>query len=127
MEQTDPKIRGRRNTDYAAAYLQYQRYGRGRSMRRFCEDEGYDYDNFYRYSRKNDQVQPSCETRGTFVEITPVPDPAPKPVVLTIRQDTTYKLEEIRIRFTNGLVLSRHGGSMSDVDDLMSMARKLIG
>jgi len=29
--------------DYVAALRQYSRYGRGRSMRKFCEDEGYDY------------------------------------------------------------------------------------
>lgn len=29
--------------DYAAALRQYHRYGRGRSMEKFCEDEGYDY------------------------------------------------------------------------------------
>ena len=29
--------------DYAAALRQYHRYGRGRSMKKFCEDEGYDY------------------------------------------------------------------------------------
>lgn len=26
--------------DYAAALRQYHRYGRGRSMKKFCEDEG---------------------------------------------------------------------------------------
>lgn len=29
--------------DYAAALRQYNKYGRGRSMKKFCEDEGYDY------------------------------------------------------------------------------------
>lgn len=29
--------------DYAAALRQYQKYGRGRAMKKFCEDEGYDY------------------------------------------------------------------------------------
>lgn len=29
--------------DYAAALRQYQKYGRGRSMKKFCEDDGYDY------------------------------------------------------------------------------------
>ena len=31
------------SVDYAAALRQYSQYGRGRSMRKFCEDEGYDY------------------------------------------------------------------------------------
>lgn len=29
--------------DYAAVLRQYHRYGRGRSMKKFCDDEGYDY------------------------------------------------------------------------------------
>ena len=29
--------------DYAAALRPYQKYGRGRAMKKFCEDEGYDY------------------------------------------------------------------------------------
>ena len=29
--------------DYAAALRQYHRYGQGRSMKNFCEDEGYDW------------------------------------------------------------------------------------
>lgn len=29
--------------DYAAALRQYHRYGRGRSMKKFCEGEGYDW------------------------------------------------------------------------------------
>lgn len=29
--------------DYAAALRRYHRYGRGRSMKKFCEDEMYDW------------------------------------------------------------------------------------
>lgn len=36
-------------TDYAAAYRQYCTYGRGRSIKRFCEDENYNYTKFRRY------------------------------------------------------------------------------
>jgi len=41
--------------DYAAALRQYNRYGRGRSMRKFCEDEGYDYLKFCRLAREGAQ------------------------------------------------------------------------
>lgn len=34
------------SVDYAAVLRQYQKYGRGRSMKKFCEDEGYDYSKF---------------------------------------------------------------------------------
>lgn len=38
--------------DYAAALRQYQKYGRGRSMKKFCEDEGYDYWKFCKLARE---------------------------------------------------------------------------
>ena len=38
--------------DYAAALRQYHRYGRGRSMKKFCEDEGYDYWKFCKLARE---------------------------------------------------------------------------
>ena len=33
-------------TDYAAAYRQYCTYGRGRSIKQFCEDENFNYTKF---------------------------------------------------------------------------------
>lgn len=38
--------------DYAAALRQYRRYGRGSSMKKFCEDEGYDYWKFCKLARE---------------------------------------------------------------------------
>lgn len=40
------------SVDYAAALRQYQKYGRGRSMKKFCEDEGYDYWKFCKLARE---------------------------------------------------------------------------
>lgn len=37
--------------NYAFALKNYQQNGRGRSMKKFCEEEGYDYEKFMRYSR----------------------------------------------------------------------------
>ena len=39
-------------TDYAAAYRQYCTYGRGRSIKQFCEDEDFNYNKFRRYVDK---------------------------------------------------------------------------
>ena len=36
-------------TDYAAAYRQYCTYGRGRTLKKFCEDEDYNYTKLRRY------------------------------------------------------------------------------
>lgn len=38
--------------DYAAALRQYQKYGRGRSMKKFCKDDGYDYWKFCKLARE---------------------------------------------------------------------------
>lgn len=34
------------------ALKNYQQNGRGRSMKKFCEEEGYDYEKFMQYSRR---------------------------------------------------------------------------
>ena len=36
-------------TDYAAAYRQYCTYGRGCSIKQFCEEEDFNYTKFRRY------------------------------------------------------------------------------
>jgi len=38
--------------NYAFALKHYNQNGRGRSMKRFCEEEGYDYEKFMQYSRR---------------------------------------------------------------------------
>ena len=61
------------SVDYAAALRHYSRYGRGRSMRKFCEDEGYDYWKFCRYARSG-QAELNVKTGGDspgFIEVKP--------------------------------------------------------
>ncbi|MGN1233033.1 MAG: hypothetical protein ACI4UJ_06240 [Candidatus Cryptobacteroides sp.] len=38
--------------NYPMALKNYNQNGRGRSMRKFCEDEGYDYNKFMQCARK---------------------------------------------------------------------------
>lgn len=38
--------------NYAFALKNYQQNGRGCSMKKFCEEEGYDYEKFMQYSRR---------------------------------------------------------------------------
>ena len=40
------------DVDYATAYRQFMNFSHGRSLKQFCEDEGYDYGKLQRYSRK---------------------------------------------------------------------------
>ena len=37
--------------DYAAAYRHYIDFGGGRTLEKFCQDEGYDFEKFKRYGR----------------------------------------------------------------------------
>ena len=46
MNQSSPVV------SYSMALKNYNQNGRGRSMRKFCEDEGYDYNKFMQFARK---------------------------------------------------------------------------
>ena len=60
--------------DYAAALRQYNKYGRGRSMKKFCEDEGYDYWKFCKLAREGQiemGVKSGADKRPGFIEVNP--------------------------------------------------------
>ena len=106
--------------DYAAALRQYNRYGRGRSMKKFCEDEGYDYWKFCKLAREGQSEMESktgSAARPGFIEV------APDGTRSQATAEEPMKVCEIRIRFSNGLVLSRRGG---DVEEVISAIRKIL-
>ncbi len=106
--------------DYAAALRQYSRYGRGRSMKRFCEDEGYDYRKFCRLAREGQielESKSGADKKPGFIEVTPDGSQS------RATEEEPMKVCEIRIRFNNGLVLSRRGG---DVEEVISAIRKIL-
>ena len=87
---------------FAAALRQYQYYSHGRSIRKFCEDEGLDYQKFCKYAREHGpgsdadkQAAPADTLPARFIEV----PQEPSAESVTIR--------EIRVRFTNGMIL--HG------------------
>lgn len=45
MKEEQPK-------NYAFALKHYNQNARGRSMKKFCDEEGYDYEKFMQYSRR---------------------------------------------------------------------------
>lgn len=60
--------------DYAAALRQYHRYGRGRSMKKFCEDEGYDYWKFCKLAREGQSEMDAkiiADKHTVFIEVNP--------------------------------------------------------
>ena len=108
------------SVDYAAALRQYNNYGRGRSMKKFCEDEGYDYWKFCKLAREG-QIEMASKS-GTsghpgFIEVNP------DGTQTQATQEEPMQVCEIRIRFNNGLVMSRRG---SDVEEVISAIRKIL-
>lgn len=56
------------SVDYAAALRHYSRYGRGRSMRKFSEDEGHDYWKFCKYARSG-QAELNIRAGGHCISV----------------------------------------------------------
>lgn len=105
--------------NYAFALKNYNQNGRGRSMKKFCEEEGYDYEKFMQYSRRGQKeysVLKEADERqssGGFIPL--VVDGAPEEVLGIL---------DVRVRFTNGMELSQGEG---DINELFGMVRKMLG
>ena len=105
--------------NYAFALKNYQQNGRGRSMKKFCEEEGYDYEKFMQYSRRGQKeysVLKEADARQTSDKFIPLVVDGPAESVLGIL--------DVRVRFTNGMELSQSEG---DLNELFGMVRKLLG
>lgn len=89
-------------------------------MKKFCEDEGYDYWKFCKLAREGQiemGVKSSADKRPGFIEVNP--DGTQSQAM----PEEPMKVCEIRIRFNNGLILSRRGG---DVEEVISAIRKIL-
>ena len=105
--------------NYAFALKNYQQNGRGRSMKQFCEEEGYDYEKFMQYSRRGQKeysVLKEADARQTSDKFIPLVVDGPAESVLGIL--------DVRVRFTNGMELSQSEG---DLNELFGMVRKMLG
>ena len=105
--------------NYAFALKNYQQNGRGRSMKKFCEEEGYDYEKFMQYSRRSQKeysVLKEADARQTSDKFIPLVVDGPAESVLGIL--------DVRVRFTNGMELSQSEG---DLNELFGMVRKMLG
>ncbi len=105
--------------NYAFALKNYQQNGRGRSMKKFCEEEGYDYEKFMQYSRRGQKeysVLKEADARQTSDKFIPLVVDGPAESVLGIL--------DVRVRFTNGMELSQSDG---DLNELFGMVRKMLG
>ena len=105
--------------NYAFALKNYQQNGRGRSMKKFCEEEGYDYEKFMQYSRRGQKeysVLKEADARQTSDKFIPLVVDGPAESVLGIL--------DVRVRFTNGMELSQSEG---DLNELFGMVSKMLG
>ena len=105
--------------NYAFALKNYQQNGRGRSMKKFCEEEGYDYEKFMQYSRRGQKeysMLKDADARQTSDKFIPLVVDGPAESVLGIL--------DVRVRFTNGMELSQSEG---DLNELFGMVRKMLG
>lgn len=104
---------------YAFALKNYQQNGRGRSMKKFCKGEGYDYEKFMQYSRRGQKeysVLKEAAARQTSDKFIPLVVDGPAENVLGII--------DVWIRFTNGMELSQSEGGLNE---LFGMVRKMLG
>ena len=105
--------------NYAFALQQYNQNGRGRSMKQFCEEEGYAHEKFMQYSRrgqKESSVLTEADDRqssGGFI-----------PLGVDRMPEGGLGIRDVRVRFTNGMDLSQCEG---DISELFGMARKMLG
>ena len=89
-------------------------------MKKFCEDEGYDCWKFCNLAREGQidmDSKSGAASRPGFIEVNPNGTQSPAAA------EEPMKVCEIRIRFSNGLVMSRRGG---DVEEVISAIRKVL-
>ena len=103
---------------FAAALRQYQYYSHGRSVRKFCEDEGLDYQKFCKYAREHGPGSDAGKREGSEVALPAsfieVPQESPAEPV---------SIREIRIRFTNRMILH---GRADKLEDILASVRKML-
>ena len=88
--------------NYAFALKNYQQNGRGRSMKKFCEEEGYDYEKFMQYSRRGQKeysVLKDADARQTSDKFIPlVVDGLAESVLgVLVREQNRFELTQIRL------------------------------
>ena len=130
--------------DYAAIIREYEMYGRGRSLKKFCDDSGYVYPNVLRYYRKcfwnsKAKVPTSSGTDNPFVPLEVETDSTEidgsvsdstsgtTPELPAQTQPTsanpTYSIVSMHISFSNGMELSL---CETDVNEITALLHKIV-
>lgn len=131
--------------DYAAIIREYEMYGRGRSLKKFCDDSGYVYPNVLRYYRKcfwnsKAKVPTTSDKDSSFVPLEVENDssdsenyvseePSSKTPELPVpplpaNANSTYSIVSMHISFSNGMELSL---CETDVNEITALLHKIVG
>lgn len=97
--------------------MHYNHNGHGRSMKKFCEEKGYDYDKFIQYARhwqKKYSVLKEADEGQSLGGFIPF-------VVAYYNLDDALGIRDVRVRFTNEMELSQSDG------DINELVRKMLG
>ena len=124
------------DVDYAAAYRQFMIFGNGRSMKKFCDDEDFDYGKLQRYSRKlfwskHTKLSESAVEESRFMPI--VPDGQQTSVFINESQDSSEQpqtadaqpitqkneISFTKVRFHDGLTLQMSNVSVARMVSLL--------
>ena len=106
--------------NYAFALKHYNLNDSGRSMKKFCEEDGDDYEKFMQYScrgqkdRASSNRRTSASRRGGFI-----------PLVVDETPEGALGIRNVRVRFTNGM--SCCSAMVTSINDLFGMVRKMLG
>ena len=106
--------------NYSMALKNYNQNGRGRSMRKFCEDEGYDYNKFMQYARKGQKELSVLKEADSKQSESPF---IPLVVESGSASSGVLGISEVRVRFTNGMELTQSNG---DINESFGIHRKLM-
>ena len=118
-------------TDYAAAYRQFCIYGRGRSLKQFCEDEDFNYSKLSKYVNKSfwslsksERDSIGCQCSPLEIETAPA-STTTNELSVTIMENvpTNLSIASIEVKLTNGLRLTVDTHS---IDSLVEVLHKLV-
>ena len=117
--------------DYAAAYRQFCIYGRGRSLKQFCEDEDFNYSKLSKYVNKSfwtlsksERDSMGCQCAPLELESAPESTATNEPPVTIMENVSTHlSIASIEVKLTNGLKLTVDTPS---IDLLVEVLHKLV-
>lgn len=119
-------------TDYAAAYRQYCTYGRGRTLKKFCEDEDYNYTKLRRYVDKSFWNASKTERDSIGCQCVPVEvdtvDSKPSQSEETSekskdKEEAHISISFVQVQLSNGLNLRVEAPA---IDSLVDVLHKLV-